>query len=231
MNVILIGPPGAGKGTQAAVLEEQTQLKHIASGELLRQHMLQETERGLLARSYVDTGELVPDDVVISMILDRVARPDCAAGVIFDGFPRNIGQAQALAGALARQNQQIDGVIFLNAPYEILQKRIVGRQTCRACQTPYNIYYSPSREAGVCDLCGGDLYTRADDNIETARYRLNVYFQQTMPLIKHYQALGRLHDIDGIGEVQEVTDRILRALGYERAPTRTQQPLPVTRTV
>jgi adenylate kinase len=213
MNVILVGPPGAGKGTQAAVLEEKTDLKHIASGELFRTHLRQETELGLLARKYMDGGDLVPNDVVIGMILDRVFQPDCEAGVIFDGFPRTKEQADALAKALEEHDQQIDAVVFLNAPRDVLLKRIVGRQTCRNCQTPYNIYYSPPREEGVCDICSGDLYTRSDDNMETARHRLEVYFQQTMPLIEHYRAMGSLHEVNGLGDIHEVTARLAHQLG------------------
>lgn len=212
MNVILVGPPGAGKGTQAAVLEEKTALKHIASGELFRQHMRDETELGKLARSYVDRGELVPDDVVITMILERAFEPDCEHGVIFDGFPRTKDQAAALERALQEHNQTIDAVIFLNAPRDVLLKRIVGRQTCKSCQTPYNIYYSPPREEGVCDLCGGDLYTRSDDNMETARHRLDVYMQQTQPLIQYYRAQGLLHEVNGLGDIEEVTSRLVKEL-------------------
>jgi len=213
MNVILVGPPGAGKGTQAAVLEEKTELKHIASGELFRQYMREETELGILARTYVDRGELVPDDVVIGMILDRIFQPDCEAGVILDGFPRTKEQADALARSLEEHNQRIDAVIYLNAPRDVLLKRIVGRQTCRNCQTPYNIYYTPPREEGICDICGGDLYTRSDDNMETARHRLDIYMQQTAPLIEHYRALALLHEIDGLGDVHEVTQRLVHELG------------------
>ena len=213
MNVILVGPPGAGKGTQAAVLEEKTELKHIASGELFRQHLRQETELGLLARKYMDGGDLVPNDVVIGMILDRVFQPDCEKGVIFDGFPRTKEQADALAKALEEHDQQIDAVIFLSAPRDVLLKRIVGRQTCRNCQTPYNIYYSPPREEGICDICSGDLYTRSDDNMETARHRLEVYFQQTMPLIEHYRMMGMLHEVNGLGDIHEVTARLAHELG------------------
>ena len=212
MNVILVGPPGAGKGTQAAVLEEKTDLKHIASGELFRQHMRDETELGLLARSYVDRGELVPNDVVIGMILERIFQPDCEAGVIFDGFPLTKEQADALAKALEEHHQTIDAVIFLNAPRDVLLKRIVGRQTCRNCQTPYNIYYSPPQEEGVCDICDGDLYTRSDDNMETARHRLDVYMQQTAPLIEHYRTLGLLHEVDGLGDIHDVTLRLVHEL-------------------
>jgi adenylate kinase len=215
MNVILVGPPGAGKGTQAAVLEEKTDLKHIASGELFRQHLRDETELGLAARKYMDNGDLVPNDVVIGMILDRVFQPDCEKGVIFDGFPRTKEQADALAQSLEEHDQTIDAVVFLSAPRDVLLKRIVGRQTCRNCQTPYNIYYSPPREEGICDLCSGDLYTRSDDNMETARHRLDVYLQQTAPLIEHYRALGLLHEVNGLGDIHEVTMRLVQELGIK----------------
>ncbi len=213
MNVILVGPPGAGKGTQAAVLEEKTKLKHVASGDLFRQHMLNETPLGLQARSFVSRGELVPDDIVIGMILDRVFQPDCSRGVIFDGFPRTQEQAQALAHALQLHHKTLDAVVFLSAPRDTLLKRIGGRQTCRTCQTPYNLYYNPSREEGMCDLCNGTLYTRPDDNLETARHRLDVYMAQTMPLIEHYRSLGLLHEVDGLGDVHEVTARVVQQLG------------------
>ncbi len=215
MNVILVGPPGAGKGTQAAVLEEKTELKHIASGELFRQHLRNETELGLMARKYMDGGDLVPNDVVIGMILERVFQPDCEKGVIFDGFPRTKEQADALARSLEEHDQQIDAVVFLNAPRDVLLKRIVGRQTCRNCQTPYNIYYSPPREEGVCDICHGDLYTRSDDNMQTARHRLEVYFQQTMPLIEHYRSAGLLHEVNGLGDIHDVTARLVQELGIK----------------
>ena len=212
MNVILVGPPGAGKGTQAAVLEEKTELKHIASGELFRQHLRDETELGLAARAYIDRGDLVPNDVVIGMILERIFQADCEKGVIFDGFPRTKEQAAALGKSLEEHNQTIDAVIFLNAPRDVLLKRIVGRQTCRMCQTPYNLYYSPPQEEGVCDECGGDLYTRSDDNMQTAQHRLDVYFRETAPLIEHYRGLGLLHDVDGLGDIHEVTVRLVHEL-------------------
>ncbi len=217
MNVILVGPPGAGKGTQAGMLEGKTKLKHIASGDLFRQHLRDETELGLAARAYMDRGDLVPDNIVIGMILDRVFQPDCDAGVIFDGFPRTKEQATALANALQAHHKALNAVLFLNAPRDILLKRIAGRQTCRICQTPYNIYYTPPRQEGICDVCRGDLYTRPDDTMETVRHRLDVYFQQTMPLIEQYRAMGLLHEIDGLGDIHEVTARLVRALGLENS--------------
>ncbi len=213
MNVILVGPPGAGKGTQAKFLERKLGLRHVASGDLFRKAMRDETPLGLKAREYVDRGELVPDDVVIGMIIERINQPDCEQGVIFDGFPRTKEQAQALSLSLADHGQTIDAVIFLNAPRDVLLKRIAGRQTCRVCQKAYNLYYFPSKIERVCDDCDGELYERSDDNMSTAYHRLEVYFQQTMPLIDHYRELGLLHEIDGNTYIEFVTDRLTKELG------------------
>lgn len=213
MNVLLIGPPGAGKGTQAKFVERRLGLKHIASGDLFRDAMRQETLVGLKAREYVDRGELVPDEVVVEMIRERIQQPDCDVGVIFDGFPRTIDQAETLATMLREHEQQIDLVLFLTVPRDILLKRIAGRQTCRTCTKVYNIYYSPSQMEMICDTCGGDLYERSDDNMATARYRLDVYFKQTMPLINHYRDLGVLHEIDGNTYIEYVTERLAAELG------------------
>ncbi len=212
MNVILVGPPGAGKGTQAKVLETQTGLKHIASGELFRSAMREETDLGLTARSYVDRGELVPDAVVINMILERIFKPDCAAGVIFDGFPRTKEQARALEQSLKEHGQTIDAVIYLTAPRNILLKRIAGRVTCRTCQASYNIYYSPPREEGLCDRCGDEVYERSDDNWATAKHRLDVYLNQTMPMVDHYRELSMLHEINGDNYIEYVTERLVAEL-------------------
>lgn len=217
MNVILVGPPGAGKGTQAKILEARTGLKHIASGEIFRGAMREETELGLLARSYVDRGELVPDTVVVNMILERIFKPDCAAGVIFDGFPRTKEQARALEESLEEHGQTIDAVIFLTAPRDILLKRISGRITCRTCQASYNIYYSPPREEGVCDRCGDEVYERSDDNWATAKHRLDVYLNQTMPMIGHYRERGMLHEVNGDTYIEQVTQSLIARLESYRS--------------
>lgn len=217
MNVILVGPPGAGKGTQAKALEARTGLKHIASGDLFRRAMREETELGLLARSYVDRGELVPDEVVIGMILERIFQPDCAAGVIFDGFPRTKEQARALEASLQEHGQKIDGVIYLTAPRHILLRRIAGRVTCRSCQASYNIYYSPPKEENVCDRCGDEVYERSDDNWSTAKHRLDVYLKQTLPMIEHYRELNMLHEVNGDDYIEYVTERLASELAaYKR---------------
>jgi adenylate kinase len=213
-NVILLGPPGAGKGTQAKTLSERTALTHVASGDLFRAALREGTELGMLAKSYMDRGELVPNEVVIGMILERIARPDCAPGVIFDGFPRTREQAVALEQSLGKHTSKIDAVLFLRAPNDVLLRRIAGRQTCKTCGATYNIYYFPSHRPGICDACGGKLYQRSDDSMETAQHRLDVYFEQTMPLIEYYQRQGILHEIDGQVEISWVTDAMLKMLGH-----------------
>ena len=213
MDVILLGAPGAGKGTQAQFLEQHTGLVHVASGDLFRAALRRGTELGMLAKSYMDRGELVPDEVVIRMIIERISQQDCAPGVIFDGFPRTRDQARALENELVDHDRKIDYVLYLRVPDDVLLRRIAGRQTCKTCGYIYNIYYFPSKRADICDHCGGKLYQRNDDTIETARHRLQVYFAQTMPLIEHYRELGSLIEIDGQREISLVTESMTAALG------------------
>jgi len=213
MDVILLGAPGAGKGTQAKVLEHKSGLMHVASGDLFRAALRQGTELGMLAKSYMDRGELVPDEVVIRMIVERVSQPDCANGVIFDGFPRTREQTRVLEQELADHRRRIDYVLFLSVPEIVLLRRIAGRQTCKTCGSIYNIYYFPSKRPEVCDDCGGKLYQRSDDSMETARHRLQVYFAQTMPLIEYYRVQGNLIEIDGQSEITQVTETMIEALG------------------
>ncbi len=212
MDVILLGPPGAGKGTQALTIEQQTGLIHVASGDLFRAALRQGTELGMLAKSYMDRGELVPDEVVIRMILERISQRDCAAGVLFDGFPRTKDQACALDQALVARGRQIDCVLFLSVPNDVLLRRIAGRQTCRVCGAIHNAYYFPSKRLGLCDTCVGRLYQRSDDSLETAQHRLEVYYAQTMPLIEHYRAQGKLVEIDGRREMALVAETMINAL-------------------
>jgi adenylate kinase len=217
MSIALMGPPGAGKGTQAAALERRTGLKHVASGDLFRGHMLKQTELGMKARAFVDRGELVPDEVVIDMILHRVAEPDCKNGVIFDGFPRTGDQATALMEGLRERGERLDAVVALTVPRDVLLKRIVGRQTCEVCQTPYTIFYTPPRLEATCDLCGGELYTRSDDNMQTARHRLDVYVRETAPLVEFFREQGLLREVEAVGEVDAVIDRVTAAAGLASA--------------
>ncbi len=213
MNIVLLGPPGAGKGTQAKTLIEQTGLTHVSTGDLFRAALRDGTELGMMAKSYMDRGALVPDEVVIGMVMERIKQPDCVAGVIFDGFPRTIDQARALKTEMAKNEKMIDAVLYMNVPQEVLLRRIAGRQTCRTCGAIFNLYYFPSYKAGVCDTCGGKLYQRSDDTIETAQRRLDVYFEQTMPLIEHYRGEGNLHEIDGHRDISQVGEAMMTALG------------------
>lgn len=212
MDVILLGAPGAGKGTQAKALEEHSGLVHVASGDLFRSALRQGTELGMLAKSYMDRGELVPDEVVIRMILERISQPDCQRGVIFDGFPRTIDQVAALTVELERQGRDLRAVLFLKVPEAMLLRRIAGRETCKTCGSTYNVYYFPTKRPDVCDECGGRLYQRNDDNMETAQRRLGVYFAQTLPLIDHYRKQGLLREIDGQREITQVTQDMLHVM-------------------
>jgi adenylate kinase len=213
MDVIHLGAPGAGKGTQAQVLEQQLGLVHVSSGDLFRAALRQGTELGMLAKLYMDRGELVPDELVIRMIMERIGAPDCANGVLFDGFPRTTEQARALDVALAAQGRRIDYALYFAVPEDVLLRRTTGRQTCKSCGAIHNVYFFPSRRAGICDTCGGKLFQRSDDNLETAQHRLQVYFAQTLPLIAYYRARGALAEIDGQQAIGLVTMSTLEALG------------------
>jgi len=213
MDVILLGPPGAGKGTQALVIEQQVGLTHISSGDLFRAAIKQGTPLGLQAQGFMDRGELVPDELVIGMIIERVRCADCGDGTLFDGFPRTVAQAIALDTALAEHRRQIDYVLFLDVPNDVLLRRMAGRQICAGCGAIHNSYYFPARRPGVCDTCGDRLYQRDDDTLETARRRLEVYFGQTLPLIAYYRRQGKLVELDGQRDVAQVSEAMLEALG------------------
>ena len=212
MYIILLGAPGAGKGTQAVILAENLKLVQVASGDLFRQALRDETELGLKAKAYMDKGQLVPDEITIQMVLERLAAPDCAGGAILDGFPRNLPQAKALDTALGEQSKAIDNVVYIAVSEAELLKRLGGRWICRQCQAPYHEVDSPPKVTGKCDRCGGELYQRADDNTETIKQRLKVYFAETSPLIDYYTGSGKLLEIDGEGSAAEVNKRIVAAL-------------------
>jgi adenylate kinase len=210
--IILLGAPGAGKGTQAAELARQLGLVHIATGDLFRQALEQGTELGVKAKSYMEKGALVPDQITIQMVLERLSSPDCERGAILDGFPRNLEQAGALDKALARQGKAIDRVIYIKVSEEELLKRLSGRWICRRCQTPYHVTDSPPKVWGKCDKCGGELYQRPDDTEQSIKKRLEVYSAETAPLIDYYAQGGKLLEIEGEGSVAEVGRKITTAL-------------------
>jgi len=212
LYIILLGAPSAGKGTQAANVAKELNLVHIATGDLFRQALEQGSELGLQAKSYMERGKLIPDEVTIPMVLERMSTPDCEPGVVFDGFPRTLKQADALDEALAQQAKAIDKVVYIKVSEEELLKRFSGRWICRNCQTPYHIVNSPPEVWGKCDKCGGELYQRPDDTVETVKKRIKVYFSETAPLIDYYTQTGKLLEIDGEGSVDEVRERIFAAL-------------------
>ncbi len=211
--IVLLGPPGAGKGTQAKILAEKTKLVHVSSGDLFRENLKNMTELGKLAKSYMDKGNLVPDDVTIQMIKDRLTRPDCEAGAILDGFPRTPAQADALENMLAEFKGQVDLVPYITASDEdALVERISGRRTCRAQAHIYHVKFNPSKKDGVCDIDGSELYQRDDDKPEIVRKRIKVYAEETMPLIEYYRKSGKMVEIDGLQPVEKVTEILLAAL-------------------
>jgi adenylate kinase len=212
LYIVFLGAPGAGKGTQAVAVAQKLNLVHIASGDLFRQALEQGTELGIRAKSYMEKGVLVTDEITIQMVLERMAAPDCETGVILDGFPRNLEQAEALDKALARQSKSIDKAVYIKVFEEELLKRLSGRWICRHCQTVYNMIDSPPEVCGKCDKCGGELYQRPDDTAQTVKKRLQVYFKETVPLIDYYARRGKLLEIDGEGSVDEVTPRIVAVL-------------------
>ncbi len=218
-NVIFVGAPGAGKGTQASMVAEKLNLVHVSSGDLFRQGLEQGTELGKQAKSYMERGILVPDEITIQMVMERLAAPDCENGVILDGFPRNLPQAEALDSALGEQGTAINKVIYIKVSEGELIKRLSARWLCRQCQAVYNMINSPPRVAGKCDRCGGELYQRPDDKPETVKKRLDIYFAETAPLIDHYRRQGKLSEIEGEGSVAEVTQRIVSALPTEKLAT------------
>jgi adenylate kinase len=210
--IIFLGAPGAGKGTQAAELARERKLVHVATGDLFRQALERGTELGLAAKSYMEKGVLVPSQITISMVLERLSAPDCVNGVILDGFPRNLEQAEALDKALSQEGKAIDKVVYIKVSEEELLKRLSGRWICRKCQAPYHATDSPPKVPGRCDKCGGELYQRPDDNEVSIKKRLEVYFAETAPLIDYYNQGGKLLEIDGEGGVAEVARRIKAAL-------------------
>lgn len=210
--IVLLGPPGVGKGTQAKILSERTGLAHISSGDMFRENLKNQTHLGKLAQTYMGRGELVPDDLTIAMIKDRLSRPDCKAGAILDGFPRTPAQADALEDILHEFGGQVDAVPQIAAPMEVLVDRLSGRWTCRANGHIFNVKTNPPKVQDKCDFDGSELYQRDDDKAETVRRRINVYSDQTSPLIAYYRSHGKLREVDGMQSIEQVTEALLTAL-------------------
>lgn len=216
MNIILLGPPGAGKGTQADLLQQELGIPHVASGDLFRYNLQNETKLGLLAKKYMDAGELVPDDVTIGMVRDRLEQPDCDDGVILDGFPRTIPQADALSELLEEMDRSLDGAINIEASQEELVRRLSGRRVCRNCGATYHVEFNPPEQESVCPECDGELYQRDDDKPETVRNRLKVYYEQTAPLIDYYRESSLLYTVDGEGDIETVNEALLEVINELR---------------
>lgn len=208
MRIVLVGPPGAGKGTQAQMLCQTFNIPHISTGDLLRQAVREETVLGKEARSYMDKGELVPDELVTAMVAERLQQLDRANGFLLDGFPRTIAQADALAAELARSGKKLDGVVSIMVPRADLIERLSGRRVCRECGVMYHERFDPPKRTGVCDRCQGTLYQRNDDNAETVSARLSVYERATAPLLSYYRDRALLYEIDGSGTPEAVNQRI-----------------------
>ena len=213
MNLILLGPPGAGKGTQATLFSQTYKVPQLSTGDMLREATQSGSEIGKKAKSVMAAGGLVSDDIVIGIISDRIARPDCANGFILDGFPRTLAQAAALDGLLARSKKQLDAVIEMRVDDEVLAARIAGRYSCATCKAGYHDEFQKPAKAGVCDKCGGTTFTRRpDDNAETVRARLMAYYRETSPLIGYYFAKGKLSTVDGMATIGTVTAAITKIL-------------------
>lgn len=209
MNLILLGPPGVGKGTQAKLLIDRFGIPQISTGDILRAAVKDLTPMGVKAKAFMDSGALVPDEVVIGIVEERLAQADCAPGFILDGFPRTVGQADALKGVLSRMGRGIDHVVSLSVDQKELLTRLTGRRACAKCGAVYHVEFAPSKVQGVCDACSGELYQREDDKEATILNRLKVYDEQTAPLISYYQECGLLRSVDGLGTVDGVQAAIL----------------------
>jgi adenylate kinase len=215
MKLLIMGPPGAGKGTQAEVLVKELKITHISTGDMFRAAIKEGTEMGKKAKEYMDAGQLVPDEVVVGMVKDRLLQPDCQSGFLLDGFPRTIAQAGALDEALKNMGILLDGVINVEVAREKLMDRLTGRRVCKGCGASYHVIFNPPAVAGKCNSCSAELYQRDDDNETTVGNRLDVYEAQTQPLIDYYKAQGILKNINGDQEISQVLKEILKSLGRE----------------
>ena len=212
MKIIMLGAPGAGKGTQAKMLSERYGIPHISTGDIFRMNIKNNTELGQKAKGYMDAGQLVPDELVVDLVVDRIKAKDCMKGFILDGFPRTIPQAEALDYALNNQNQKIDYAINVDVPDENIIKRMSGRRACVGCGATYHLVYNPTKTEGVCDVCGEKLILRDDDKPETVQKRLDVYHEQTQPLIDYYNKKEVILTVDGTQDIDVVYDEITKVL-------------------
>lgn len=213
MRVVLLGPPGAGKGTQAATMVEKYHIAHISTGDLLRAAVKKGTPLGLEAKGYMESGQLVPDSLILGLVEERIQKEDCQEGFLLDGFPRTPAQADALGEMLKKLNLALDAVINIQVPLEKLMERLTGRRVCKGCGATFHTVFNPSTKGEVCDKCGAELYQRADDTEETVKARLDVYEQQTAPLINYYTEKGLIKDINGDQDIKKVDEDIAQALG------------------
>jgi len=212
VNLVLLGPPGAGKGTQAKTISSRLGVPHISTGDILREAVANETELGLEAKGYMDSGALVPDDLVVSMVAERLGREDCREGFILDGFPRTIAQAESLEGTLSREERSLDAVLYFDVDDEQVVRRLSGRRICRECGANYHLDFMPPEEDNRCDKCGGELFQRDDDRAETVRERLRVYYRQTADLVRYYEDRGLLVRVDASLSPSGVRDEVREAL-------------------
>ncbi|AHM55511.1 adenylate kinase Adk [Peptoclostridium acidaminophilum DSM 3953] len=215
MRLVLLGPPGAGKGTQALSIVQKYDIPHISTGDIFRKNIKEGTELGKQAKDYMDKGLLVPDELVVEIVKSRLMEDDCKAGFLLDGFPRTVNQADELDKVLGGMNMNLDKVVNIEVDKSILIGRAVGRRMCRNCGAAFHIEFNPSKEAGKCDICGGELYLRDDDNEETVTKRIEVYLDQTTPLVEYYTQKGILVNIDGQQSIGKVLEDIVKALGSE----------------
>ena len=213
MKIIMLGAPGAGKGTQAKKIADKYQIPHISTGDIFRANIKEGTELGKKAKTFMDAGKLVPDELTIDLLMDRISRPDCAKGYVLDGFPRTIPQAESLEAALEKRGEKIDYAINVEVPDENIIHRMSGRRACLNCGATYHVVHIPTRMEGICDRCGSELVLRDDDKPETVKKRLDVYHEQTQPLIEFYSQRGVLVNVDGTREMEVVFADIVEILG------------------